>query len=101
VNAIDAVHLRDGDDLGNVQVRPNRLSRLADQVGFVGLEAMQSVAVFVGIDGHGTDAKLVGAAEDPDGDFTAIGDEQLGDLVHDSRGGSDLDEVANNTIGQR
>ena len=66
----------------DVQVRPDRLARLADQVGLVGLEAVQGVAVFVRVDRDGADAQLVGRAEHADGDFAAVGDEQLFDGLH-------------------
>ena len=69
--------LGDGDDAVDIEVRPDRLARLADQVGLVGLEAVQGVAVFVRVDGDRADAQLVGRAEDADGDLAAIGDEQL------------------------
>ena len=60
----------------------DRLARLADQVGLVRLEAVQGVAVFVRVDRDRANAQFVGRAEDANGDFAAIGDEQLGDLGH-------------------
>ena len=64
------------------EIRPDRLARLADQVGLVGLEAVQGVAVFVRVDRDRADAQFVGAAEDADGDFAAVGDEQSADRFH-------------------
>ena len=61
----------------------DRLARLADQVRLVRLEAVQGVAVFVRIDRDRANAQLMRGAENADGDFAAIGDQQLGDLRHD------------------
>ena len=66
----------------NVQVRLQRLARLADQVGLVGLEAVEGVAVFVRVDRDRANAQFVGAAKDADGDFAAIGDEQSANWLH-------------------
>ncbi len=79
MDRIDFVLPGDLDDGRDVQIGPNRLARLADQVGFVGFEAMQGVAVFVRIDGHRANAQFVGGAKHPNGDFAAIGDEQFAD----------------------
>ena len=51
----------------------------ADLVGFVRLEAVQRMFVLFGPDRDGLDAELVGGAEHADGDFGAVGDEDLGD----------------------
>ena len=66
-----------GDDAVDVEVGADRLARLADAVGLVGLEAVQGEAVLVGVDGDGADAQLVGRAEDADGDLAAVGDQEL------------------------
>ena len=71
----------------DVEVRPDRLARLADAIGLVGLEAVQGVAVFVRIDGDGANAQLVGRTEHADGDFAAVGDQQLADFFHASASG--------------
>ena len=60
------------DDAFDVQVGFHRALALADQVGFVGLEAVQGEAVFLRIDGDGAQAQFVGRAQDADGDFAAI-----------------------------
>ena len=67
------------DDLGDVEVRPDRVPALADQVGLVGLDAVDRVAVLVGVDGDRLRAELVRGAEGPDGDLTPVGDEHLGE----------------------
>ena len=73
------------DDAVDVEVRADRLARLADAVGLVRLEAVQGEAVFVRVDGDGADAQLVGRAEDADGDLAAIGDQQLRNFWHDAQ----------------
>ena len=79
MDGVDLVLPGQGDDAGDVEVGADRLAGLADAVGLVGLEAVQGEAVFVRVDGDGADAQLVGGAEDADGDFAAIGDQQLAD----------------------
>jgi hypothetical protein len=44
----------------------------ADQIGFVGLEAMEAETVFLRVDRDGTEAQFIGGAEDADGDFASI-----------------------------
>ena len=82
MNRIDAVLLGDGDDAGDVEVSPDRFAGLADQIGFVGFESVQRVAIFVRIDGYGADAQFMGSAEDADRDFTTVRDQELGDRCH-------------------
>ena len=60
VDRIDAVLLGERDDAGDVQVRPDRLARLADQIRLVRLEAVQGEAVLVRVDGDGANAQFVG-----------------------------------------
>ena len=90
MNGVDLVLLRERDDRWNVQVRLDRLARLADEIGLVRLEAVQGVAVLMGINGDSPNPQLMGAAKHTDGNLAAIGDEQLGDLRH--RDGSDRGE---------
>ena len=83
MNGVDLGRLGDPQDLVDRQIgfdRPHLLRQmrpLADQVGLVGLEAVQRQLVLLGIDRDGLQAELVGGAEDADGDFGAIGDEKL------------------------
>src|SRR5207244_2031337 len=81
VDGVNLVLQGEGDDAGDVEVGPDRLPRLADLVGFVRLETVQGEAVLVRVDGDGADAELVGRTEHPDGDLTAVGDEQTADLA--------------------
>src|SRR5690606_14177871 len=50
---------------------------LADQIGLVGLEALQGQPVFLGETGHGRHAEFIGRPEDANGDLAAIGDEEF------------------------
>ncbi len=51
----------------------------ANLVGFVSLESVQSELVFLGVDRDRPDAQFRGSPEDPDGNFTAIGNEKATD----------------------
>ena len=77
MDGVDVVLPGQGDDAVDVEIGADRLARLADAVGLVGLEAVQGEAVLVGVDGDGADAQLVGRAKDADGDLAAVGDQQL------------------------
>ena len=83
MDGVDLVLAGQGDDAGDVEVGADRLAGLADAVGLVGLEAVQGEAVFVRVDGDGADAQFVGGAKDADGDFAAVGDQQLADRFDD------------------
>jgi len=50
---------------------------LTDQVGLVGLDPVDGVAVLVGEDRDGAGAQLVGRAEGPDGDLPTVRDQDL------------------------
>src|SRR5262245_46510023 len=88
MNAVHAVLLGDGHDVRNVQVGADRLAGYAYQVRLVRLEAVQGVAVFVRIDGDGADAQLVRGAKHTNGDFAAVGDQQLCNFRHRRPGGA-------------
>ncbi len=85
MNGVDFVRRGHGDNRFDVQIRPDRLADLANQIGFVRLEAMQRVAVFVGINGDRADAQLVRRTKNADGNFAAVGHQQLADRFHESR----------------
>ena len=82
MDGVDPVFLGDRHDAVDIEIGANRLAGLPDQVGLVGLEAMEGEAVFVGIDRHGTDAQLMGRAKHPDRNLTAVGDEEFSDRSH-------------------
>ena len=87
MDRIDLRFLGDADDVVDVEVGRDRFLAGADQVGLVGLEAVQGEAVFVGVDGDGADAQFAGGAQDADGDFAAVGDQEAADLFHGGREG--------------
>ena len=67
--------LRHGDDASDIQIRADGFAGLADEVGFIGLEAVESEPIFVGVNRHRADAQFVRRAKHADGDFAPIGDQ--------------------------
>ena len=87
---MDHVHTpltREGNDPFDVEIRADRPLALADDIGFVGLEAVHRVAVLLRVDRDGSHAKLGGCAKDADGDFAAVGDEEGFSGDRNGRGG--------------
>ncbi len=79
IAGMDGVHVGDfrgADDGGNVQVAARALGR-PDADGLVGEADVGTVAVRLGIDGDRLDAQLLAGADDPNGDFAPIGDENF------------------------
>ena len=60
------------DDGIDIEIGLHRPFALADQIRLVGLEAMQTKAVFLRIDGYGGEAEFGGSAKNARGDFTAV-----------------------------
>ena len=90
IAGMDHVHTafaREGDDSFDVEIRTNRPLALADDISLVGLEAVHGVAVLLRVDRDGSHAKLGGCAEDADGDFAAVGDEEGFSGDRNGRGG--------------
>ena len=77
MDGVDALFLRQRDDAVDIQIGLDRAFALADQVGFVGFEAVQAEAVFLRINGHGADAQFIGRAQDADRDFAAVQGEKF------------------------
>ena len=80
VAGMNRVHFpfpRDLHDPRDVEIRLDGAFALADQVGFVGLEAMQAQPVFLRINGDGAQAEFVCGAQNADGDFAAVGCQEL------------------------
>ena len=77
VDGVDAFFFRQRDDSGDVQIGFDGAFAGSDLIRFVCLEAMQGEPIFLRIDGHGAQAKLVSGAEDAYGDLAAIGGEQF------------------------
>ena len=86
MNRVRAGELGDADDFGDRQIaldRPHILGQMRpapDLIALVRLEPVQRQLVLLGPDGDGLHAKLIGGAEDADGDFRAVGDKNLGNL---------------------
>ena len=78
MNGIRPARLRHTDNLGDRQIGRDRAQPLADAIGLVSLEAMEGELVLFGIDGHRLLAEFSRRTHDTDGDFTAIGDQDLG-----------------------
>ena len=76
MDRIGARLARDPQDVRNIEVGLDGALALADQIGLIGLGAMQAEAVFLRIDRDRLDVELVGRAHDADGDLAAIGDQQ-------------------------
>ena len=73
---------REVDDIerdGRPEAWNERSSRRHRHV-LIGLETVQRQLVLGGIDGDRLDAELVGGAQDTDGDFAAVGNEEFLDL---------------------
>ena len=73
---------RDPHDLVHREVGGDRTQPLADEVGLVGLGAMQREAVLVGEHRHRGLAHLVGRTQDPNRDLAAIGHQDLCEPAH-------------------
>ena len=83
VAGVDGVHapaLGKVDDAGDVQIGTQRRLVLADQVGFVGLDAEQAVDVLVGVHRHGVQTQVVAGPENADGDLAAVGGQNFVEL---------------------
>jgi hypothetical protein len=82
VDRIRPGHLGHADDLGDREVGTHRRQALADPVGLIRLEAVEAKLVFLGVDGDGLLAHLVGGAHDADGDLAPVGDQDLLEFGH-------------------
>jgi hypothetical protein len=76
MDRVDTRLARHAQDVRDVQVGVDGALALADQVGFVGLGAMQAEAVLLRIDRDRRDVELVGGAHHAHRDLAAIGDQQ-------------------------
>ena len=79
MNRVNVVLFRDRDDAGDVEIRLDGPFATADLVGFVGFEAVQREAIFLGVNRDGAQAEFGGGAEDTNRDLAAIGGEQFFD----------------------
>ncbi len=74
MNGLRAACLCGGNDLFSIEIRRTSGCR-ADGDGLVGQRHVHGVAVGIRIDRDGADAHLAGGADDPAGDFAAVGDQ--------------------------
>jgi len=77
VNHRHALLFREGHDALDVQIRTDRALRGIQLIGLVRLEAVDRKAVLLGEDRDGRETEFVGCAENPNGDFTAVGGHQF------------------------
>ncbi len=77
MDRIGAAGARHADIFVDLEIRLDRPHAFADEIGFVGLEPVQRQLVLFGVAGDRLDVQLVGGAENTDGDFAAVGDEDL------------------------
>jgi hypothetical protein len=76
---MDGVNIGDfggADDGRNVEIAVAEAGR-ADADGLVGKAHVQRVAVGLAVDGDGANAQFLAGADDPQGDFAAIRDEDF------------------------
>ena len=76
MDGLGAGDLAGGDDGGNVEIAVARRRR-ADAHALIGQAHMHGLLVGGRMDGDGRDAELAAGAQDAQGDFAAIGDEDL------------------------
>ncbi|CAH0326693.1 hypothetical protein SRABI128_05502 [Microbacterium sp. Bi128] len=77
VNGVRPGLLGDAHHLINVQVGPDRMSLLADQIRLIGLLAVNGVAVLMGKHSDSLGTQLVARAEGANRDFAAVGHQNL------------------------
>ncbi len=64
----------------DVQVGFDRALAHADLIGFIGFEAVQPEAIFLGVDADRAQAEFIGRAKYANGDFAAVGSQQFLDV---------------------
>ena len=67
-----------GQDVGNVEIAL-AAQGVADADRFIGQLNMKRVFIDRAVNGHGGDAEFAAAAQDPEGDFAAVGDQHFAD----------------------
>ena len=77
MNGIDALFASEIHDAVEIEIRFDGPLACADQVRFIGFEAVQGEAVFLGVDSDSAKPQFIGGAEDTDSDFAAIEGEQF------------------------
>ena len=77
MNEVDAFAFGEVDDVLYVQIRGNRTFALADEIGLVRFESMDSESVLIGVDGYRSVSHFGRAPKDAHGDFASIGGKQF------------------------
>src|SRR5947209_2323819 len=77
MDPIDAVLLGEVNDSRDVEIGADWLADIANAIRLVGLETMQGKTIFVRVESDRADAEFVGRAENANGNFAAIGNEQF------------------------
>ena len=77
MDGVDPLGLGGGHDALDVQVGGDRALTLTDQVGLIGLEAVNAEPVLLRIDGHSAQIEFSRRPEDADRDFGAVGRQEL------------------------
>jgi hypothetical protein len=75
IPGMDGIYLflaSQGNNTGDIEIGFDRPFSGADFVCFIGFEAMETKAIFVGVDPDGAEIELVGRAENANGDFAAV-----------------------------
>ena len=83
MDCIHTVRLGQRHDSFNVEIGADWLAWSTDEIGLVGFESVQRKPIFVGVDGHSTDAQFVCGSKHTDGDLTAVGHQQFVDGRHE------------------
>src|SRR5271170_2095249 len=78
---VDAFFLGQRHDTGNIEISFDGPFASADLIRLVRLKTVQRQPILLRIDGHGAQAEFVGGAKYADGDFAAVGGEQLLDRL--------------------
>ena len=81
MHSLGTAFLGDIDDPLHVQVTLGRVG-IADMKRLVRILDMEGIFIGSRIDCHGLNAKLPACAHDPDGNFTAVGDQQFLKIFH-------------------
>ena len=83
MNGVDLRFFGDAHDIVDIEIRLNRLFARANQVAFIGLEAVQCKAVFGGINSDGANAHFCGSAHHANGNLASIGDKNTSNGLHE------------------
>ena len=70
------------DDLVDIEIGADRMARLADHVGLVGLLTVDRAAVLERVHRHGAGTEFVCGAERPNGDLATVRDQDLSEHAH-------------------